>query len=151
MAGSYYIESLTTEIEERATREIEKIDVLGGSVNAIEQGYIQNEISKSAYEFQREIESGEKIIVGVNKFQNKESEKNSLFRIDESIRQTQIEKLESLRSRRDASVATKCLEQIRQAAVDGSNLMPFVIEAVDHYCTLGEIADTLRKVFGEYK
>ncbi|PWU03174.1 MAG: methylmalonyl-CoA mutase [Bacteroidetes bacterium] len=151
LAGSFYVESLTREIEERATKEIEKIDLLGGSVSAIEQGYIQNEISRSAYEFQREVESGEKIIVGVNKFQTKEADNISHFKIDESIRQTQIEKLKLLKSKRDSAAANKCLAQLQKAATDGSNLMPFVIDAVDHYCTLGEIADTLRKVFGEYK
>jgi methylmalonyl-CoA mutase N-terminal domain/subunit len=151
LAGSYFIESLTGEIEQRATELIDKIDAMGGSVPAIEQGFMQDEIARSAYDYQRQIERSEKIIVGVNKFQVAEEPSISLFRIDDSIRQQQIDKLKALRERRDSGAASFALEQVRQRAVDGRNLMPAVIEAAERHCTLGEIADVLRDVYGEYK
>lgn len=151
LAGSYYIETLTNEVEQKALDLIAKIDIMGGSVNAIEQGFIQDEIAKSAYEYQRQIESNEKIIVGVNKFSIDKENAIPSFKIDDSIRQIQIDKLNQLKSKRDISKVKNCLQNISVAAKDGSNLMPHVIEAVENYCTLGEIADTLRKIFGEYK
>jgi len=151
LAGSYFIESLTNEVEQKAKELIEKIDAMGGSVNAIENDFMQNEIAKSAYEYQQKIETGEKTIVGVNKFETDESRSPSAFRIDDSIRQLQIEKLNRLKSKRDNDKVKLCLKNISAAAKDGNNLMPHVIEAVENYCTLGEIADTLRNIFGEYK
>jgi methylmalonyl-CoA mutase N-terminal domain/subunit len=151
LGGSYFIESLTDEVEKSALQLVEKIDALGGSVSAIEQGFIQNEIARSAYEYQQKIESGEKIIVGVNKFVVNEANTVPGFKIDDSIRQVQVDKLTLLKSKRNSGKATACLEAIANAAQDGRNLMPFVIEAVEHYCTLGEIADTLRKIWGEYR
>ena len=151
LGGSYFIESLTDEMEENALQLIAKIDAMGGSVSAIEQGFIQNEIARSAYEYQQKIETGEKVIVGVNKFTVDEKNTVPGFKIDDSIRQLQTDKLASLRARRDASKASHCLTAIYTAANNGSNLMPFVIEAVENYCTLGEIADVLRNVLGEYK
>lgn len=151
LAGSYFIESLTNEIEQRATELIEKIDAMGGSVPAIEQGFMQDEIARSAYDYQRQIERGEKIIVGVNKYQVAEEPSISLLRIDDSIRQQQTDKLKALKARRDKEAASSALEQLRQRAVDGQNLMPAVIEAAEQYCTLGEIADVLRGIYGEYK
>jgi methylmalonyl-CoA mutase N-terminal domain/subunit len=128
-----------------------KIDALGGSVSAIEQGYIQDQIGQSAYEYQRQIESGEKIIVGVNKFQTKETGKIKPFKIDDSIGKVQSDKLVELRAKRDNVKAKDCLNAIKAAAENNTNLMPVVIAAVENYCTLGEIADELRKVFGEFK
>lgn len=151
LAGSFFIEQLTNEVEEQAWKLIDKIDAMGGSVPAIEQGFIQNEIAKSAYEYQRKIETGEKIIVGINKFQAQDESAVPVFRIDDSIRDQQTEKLKALKERRDAQKASLCLEAIRQKAVNNENLMPAVIKAVENYCTLGEIAEVLRKVFGEYK
>jgi methylmalonyl-CoA mutase N-terminal domain/subunit len=151
LAGSYFVESLTNEVEEKAWELIYKIDVMGGSVAAIEQGFMQDEIAKSAYQYQLDIESGEKIIVGVNKFTIDKEAKIPGFKIDDSIRELQVEKLRKLRSERDTIKVATCLESIATAAKDGSNLMPFVIEAVEAKCTLGEIADVLRKEFGEYK
>jgi methylmalonyl-CoA mutase N-terminal domain/subunit len=124
---------------------------MGGSVNAIEQGYIQNEIARSAYEYQRKIETSEKIIVGVNKFQVKEQTNIPLLKIDDSIREQQVEKIKALKESRNREQASRCLEAVREKAVNGENLMPSVVEAVESSCTLGEIADTLRKVYGEYK
>jgi len=151
LAGSYFIESLTNEVETAALQLIEKIDAMGGSVAAIEEGFMQNEIAKSAYEYQRNIESGEKIIVGVNKFVTNEQNTTPVFKIDESIQQVQTDKLKTLRQKRDNDKAQACLKILQQKAINGDNLMPAVVDAVEQYCTLGEIADELRKVFGEYK
>jgi methylmalonyl-CoA mutase N-terminal domain/subunit len=151
LAGSYFVETLTNEVEQKAWELINKIDLMGGSVAAIEAGFMQDEIAKSAYEYQRNIESGDKIIVGVNKFTIDKETPIPGFKIDDSIRQLQVDKLNKLKRERNNNTVTKCLESIAAAAKDGSNLMPFVINAVEAKCTLGEIADTLRKEFGEYK
>jgi len=151
LAGSYFVEALTDEVEAAAWKLIEKIDAMGGSVAAIEQGFIQDEIAKSAYEYQRQIESGEKIIVGVNKFQTEEKNTIPVFRIDEQVQTLQVEKLKALRSKRDNAKAAASLRSLHEKAISGENLMPVVLEAVENYCTLGEISDELRKVFGEYE
>jgi len=151
LAGSYFVEALTNQIENEANKLIDKIDTLGGSISAIEQGFIQNEIAKSAYEYHRKIETGEKIIVGVNKFQSEENKPTGVFRVDDSIRKIQIEKLEALKNKRDPAKCDQALQLLNDAASGDENIMPAVIEAVESYCTLGEIADTLREVFGEYK
>ena len=151
LAGSYFVESLTLEVETAALQLIEKIDAMGGSVQAIEEGFMQNEIAKSAYQYQRNIESGEKIIVGVNKFQSTEKNTTPVFKIDESIQSVQIEKLKKLKAKRLTEKVTACLNKINEHALNGQNLMPAVVDAVENYCTLGEIADELRKIFGEYK
>ena len=151
LAGSYFIETLTNEVEAAAWKLIEKIDVMGGSVAAIEQGFIQDEIAKSAYEYQRQIESGEKIIVGVNKFQSDEKNTIPVFKVDEQVQTLQVEKLKVLKLERDNTKVAASLKTLHQKALSTENLMPAVLEAVENYCTLGEIADELRKVFGEYK
>lgn len=151
LAGSYFVEALTNEVEEQAWKLIQSIDAMGGSVSAIEQGFIQDEIARSAYSYQRDIEKGDKIIVGVNKFQVKETDSIPVFKIDDSIRHLQSEKLASLRKRRDNAQVDQKLQLLSDAASSGENIMPAVLEAVEHLCTLGEIADTLREVFGEYK
>jgi methylmalonyl-CoA mutase N-terminal domain/subunit len=151
LAGSYFIESLTNEVEQAAWKLIEKIDAMGGSVSAIEQGFIQNEIARSAYEYQRNIETGQKIIVGVNKFEVDKEEHIPLLRVDDSIRQVQTEKINSLRKRRNPAKCDNILQSLNDKASSGENIMPTVVEAVENNCTLGEIADTLREVFGEYK
>ncbi|MEP6676991.1 MAG: methylmalonyl-CoA mutase family protein, partial [Ferruginibacter sp.] len=151
LAGSYFVEALTNEVEAAALKLVEKIDAMGGSVSAIEQGFMQNEIAHSAYEYQRNIENGEKIIVGVNKFQSAETGNTPGFKIDDSIRDLQSLKLKQLRARRNQEKARESLDHIGRCARSSENLMPAVIEAVENYCTLGEIADELRKVFGEYK
>ena len=150
LGGSYFVESLANEVEAAAWKIIETIDAMGGSVTAIEQGYIQNEIAKSAYQFQQKIESGEKIIVGVNKFRNEQNITPPTFAIDDSIRQLQIDKLKTLKEERYSKKTAACLQAIKDKAVNGENLMPAVIDAVENYCTLGEISNTLRDVFGEY-
>lgn len=151
LAGSYFVEKLTDEIEKAAWELIAKVDALGGSVNAIEQGFIQNEIANSAYTYQRNIETKEKIIVGVNSFIAEQEVAPPSFKIDDSIRLVQIDKLNALKQKRDNNKVKICLKNITDSATKNKNLMPVVIEAVENFCTLGEISDTLRAVFGEYK
>ena len=151
LAGSYYVEALTNEVEAAAWQLIHKIDAMGGSVSAIEQGFIQDEIARSAYEYQRQIETGEKIIVGVNKFQVNDEAAVPIFKIDDSIRTLQTQKLEQLRRSRNPARCDTILQSLNDKASNGENIMPTVIEAVENLCTLGEIADTLREVYGEYK
>lgn len=150
LAGSYFIESLTDELEKAAYLYIDKIDVMGGAVKAIEQDYIQQEIARSAYEYQNEIESGERVIVGVNKYTEKEQPAENIFRVDDSIRKTQTDKLKKLRAERNNEAVNEALSQLKTAAQGTQNLVPFILAAVESYATLGEIADTLRAVFGEY-
>ena len=151
LAGSYYVESLTREVEEKAWELIHKIDAMGGAVTAVEQGFIQEEIARSAYEYQRQIESKEKIIVGVNKFTIDKEVPIPGFKIDDSIRTIQSERLKQLKVERSTLNAEASLKSIETAAIENTNLMPHVVTAVENKCTLGEIADVLRKVYGEYK
>jgi len=124
---------------------------MGGSVAAIENGFIQEEIARSAYEYQRKIESKEKIIVGVNKFTQEEKNTIPIFKIDDSIREVQTARLALLKQNRNVQQVNICLQKISESATTGANLMPPVIEAVENFCTLGEISDVLRNVYGEYK
>ncbi len=151
LGGSYFIEDLTNKIEEQAWIYIEKIDAMGGSVAAIESGYMQNEIAIASYNIQKKIESGEKIIVGMNKFTTEENKDTPLLSVDDSIRQTQTFKLNQLKKERDNDAVKNCLQKIETAAKGNKNLMPLIVEAVEQYATLGEIADAMRSVFGEYK
>ena len=151
LAGSYFIEALTHEVETAARQLMDKIDAMGGSVTAIEEGFIQDEIARSAYAYQQQIERNDKIIVGVNKFQQEEANKIPIFRVDDSIRQVQSDRLARLRKERDQSRCGHLLAQLKDKAVSGENIMPVVLEAVESKCTLGEISDTLRAVFGEFK
>jgi methylmalonyl-CoA mutase N-terminal domain/subunit len=151
LAGSYFVETLTAEVEAAAWQLIEKIDGMGGSVSAIEQGFIQEEIARSAYEYQKKTESGEKIIVGVNQFQVNESLNIPILRVDDSIRAVQTHRLVELRRSRNPAKCDQLLQELNDKANSGENIMPIVIEAVENKCTLGEIADELRSVFGEFK
>jgi len=151
LGGSYFIESLTDEVEAKAWQLVEKIDAMGGSVSAIERGFIQDEIARSAYEYQQQVEAGEKIITGVNKFTVNQEEPIPVFKVNDDIRIIQSERLATLKLSRDNAKASDCIQRIEAAAKDGNNLMPFVIDAVENNCTLGEIADALRRVFGEYR
>jgi len=150
-AGSYYIESLTNEIEKRAAEYLEKIDALGGMLKAIERGYVQQEIQNAAYEYQQQVDREEAIVVGVNRFAMKEENPIRIQGIDELLERRQTERLKALRARRDPKPWSEGLKQIEDAARIGANLMPHIITAVEGYATVGEISDTLRKVFGEYK
>jgi len=151
MGGSYYVESLTRQIYERANEYIQKIEDMGGAVSAIERGYIQKEIQESAYRYQKEIESGERIVVGVNRFQVDEEKPTNLLRVDPAVRVAQIEKLRALKEERDEQKVKDTLGRLREAAQGTENLMPPILEAVKAYATLGEICDVLREVFGEYQ
>ncbi len=150
LAGSYFIEALTNQVEEEAWKYIQRIDEMGGSVSAIEQGFMQTEIANASYKYQGAVESKEKIIVGVNQFIEKEGTPIDLLRIDDSIRKVQSEKLVKLRANRNNDEVNQCLIKIKTAAREDKNLMPFVIEGVENYATLGEIAGALREVYGEY-
>lgn len=150
LAGSYFVETLTDEIEAAAQAYIDKIDAMGGSVNAIENGYIQQEIANASYQYQKEVESAERIIVGVNKFNQEVEGINDVLNIDESIRAIQTEKLNKLKAERNNVAVDQALQKLNEAAKSDQNLMPFILFAVEEYATLGEIADCLRNVFGEY-
>jgi methylmalonyl-CoA mutase N-terminal domain/subunit len=150
LAGSYFIEALTNELEAAAQLYIDKIDAMGGSVKAIEQDYIQQEIAASAYQYQNDIESGEKVLVGVNRFTQEEEVVQNVFRVNDSIRMQQIEKLIRLKEERNNNDVSQALQNLAIAARGNDNLMPCILTAVESYATLGEIADTLRSVFGEY-
>jgi len=151
LGGSYFIEELTHEVEKAAWKYIKVIDDMGGAVSAIEAGFIQKEIAASGYAYQKAIETGEKIIVGQNKFETEESPYDDLLIVDDSIRKKQIEKLKMLKAQRNADHVNQCISGLTKAASDGSNLMPFILHAVENYVTLGEISDALRTVFGEHK
>ncbi|MEO5944254.1 MAG: methylmalonyl-CoA mutase family protein [Ferruginibacter sp.] len=151
LAGSFFIETLTDEVEKEAWELVERIDAMGGSVAAIEEGFMQNEIAASAYKYQQEIESGEKISVGVNKFQTDEKNKPPGFKIDDSIQKLQAAKIKALKERRDNNKVAEILKTLANAAKGTENLMPIVVEAMENYCTLGEVADLLREIYGEYK
>jgi methylmalonyl-CoA mutase N-terminal domain/subunit len=151
LAGSYLVESMTDEMEKEAMKLMDLIDSMGGSVAAIEEGFIQDEIAKSAYQYQKNIEDESKIIVGVNKFTNEKEEKIPGFKIDNSIQKMQTEKLQVLRAKRNNSSVIASLEKLKHASAGSENIMPIVLECVENLCTLGEIADVLRGVFGEYR
>ena len=150
LAGSFFVESLTDEVEKEAWKYIQIIDAKGGSVNAIEEGYIQNEIANSAYQYQKDIESGERTLVGVNKYVDSKGLDMEVFRVDDSIRELQTKKLVQLKSERDNEQVQDTLKALALSAKNGSNTMPFILAAVNAYATLGEIADVLRNEFGEY-
>lgn len=151
LAGSYYVEALTDEIEKRAMEYIKKIDDLGGAPKAIEKGFIQKEIQDAAYEYQKAIESGEMIVVGVNKFQMEEEPPKNILKVDPAVAEKQKERLAKLRSDRDDQKVKETLASVEKAAHGEENLMPYIIEAVKSYATLGEICDVLRNVFGVYQ
>ncbi len=151
MGGSYFVEELTDTIEKLAWEYMHKIEAMGGAVSSIEQGYMQKEIADAAYRYQKDIEHGDKIIVGVNKFSLEKEVMPPLFKVNDSIRLDQTEKLKQLRSERDAGLVADSFVALESAAKEGRNLMPHIIEAVERNLTLGEIADTFRNVFGEYR
>jgi methylmalonyl-CoA mutase N-terminal domain/subunit len=151
LAGSYYVESLTNSIEEEALRLINKIDELGGAPQAIEKGFIQQEIMDSAYKYQKEIENQERIIVGVNKFQIEEEAPKGLLKVDPMVGERQKEKIQALKERRDNDKVKEALENLRKACNSDENLMPYILDAVREYATLGEVCGVMREEFGEYK
>jgi methylmalonyl-CoA mutase N-terminal domain/subunit len=151
LAGSYFVEALTDEVEQLAWEYINKIDAMGGSVAAIEQGYLQNEIAASSYKYQRDIQTGEKVIVGVNKFTIEEEPLKDIFTVDDSIREKQIQKINQVKAERDNEKVLILLKKLEETAKSNNNLMPVILESVENYATLGEVADVLRGVFGEFR
>ncbi|MFW9813735.1 MAG: methylmalonyl-CoA mutase [Candidatus Thorarchaeota archaeon] len=151
LAGSYYIESLTNTIENEAMDYITKIDDMGGAPMAIEQGYVQREIHDAAYQFQKSVDEGGWVVVGVNKFTVEEESQFDYLRVNPEAEREQIKQLESVRKKRDNKKVKESLDSLRQAAESDTNLMPPIIEAVRVYATLGEVCGVLREVFGEYK
>jgi methylmalonyl-CoA mutase, N-terminal domain len=151
LAGSYMVENLTADLEERARHLIARIDEMGGAVPAIEEGFYQDEIARAAYEAQLQIERGDQVIVGVNRFVEEEVSIPETLRIGEEIRDRQTDRLAALRSRRDQSAADRALDRIESAARGDENLLPHVLEAVESYATVGEISNRLRSVWGEFQ
>ena len=151
LAGSFYVEALTNRIEEEAAGYIRKIGELGGSVAAIEQGFMQREIQKAAYRYQKEVETGERVVVGVNRFQVEGEHRVDFLRVDPKVQEEQVSRLHRLKQRRDGAAVTQALRRLKRAAQGTENLLPPILEAVKAYATLGEICDTLRDVFGEYR
>jgi methylmalonyl-CoA mutase N-terminal domain/subunit len=151
LGGSYYIEWLTNQIEDRAVKYIGEIDKMGGALKAIEAGYIQKEIARSAYNYQMAIDSGEQVIVGVNQFVAEEEHAPQILEIGEEIERKQIERLKRLKQERDNRKVKQVLSRVREVARGEENIMPVLIEAVKAYATVGEISDALRDVFGEYR
>jgi methylmalonyl-CoA mutase N-terminal domain/subunit len=151
IGGSEAIEALTDSIERGVNGYLKQIDEMGGALAAIECGYMQNEIQDSAYQFQRDIESGRRIVVGVNRFQLESESPSPTFRLDPAVEDRQIENLRAVRASRSQAAVAESLAALEQAARSGANLMPPIIEAADRYATVGEISDRLRTVFGEYR
>ncbi len=151
VAGSYAIESLTSQIEAGATEYLNKIDTLGGMLEAIESGYVQTEIQKAAFDYQRAVETQEQIVVGVNEFQAEEEREIPTLRIDPALEREQVARLEALRSKRDSLKTKAALRELECRAKTSENLLPAILAAVENLATVGEISDTLRKVFGEYQ
>jgi methylmalonyl-CoA mutase N-terminal domain/subunit len=151
LGGSYYVESLTRELEKKAVEYLGRIDDLGGAVAAIERGYLQREIQGAAYIYQRQIETGERIIVGVNQFTSGGEPPADILCVNPELEDKQKRHVARIRAARDAKAAAKALEAVEAAARGTANLMPPIIDAVRNWCTLGEISDAMRRVFGEYK
>lgn len=151
LAGSYYVESLTDQIEEKVWEYIHKIDDMGGAVKAIEQGYIQKEIADSSYAYQKAVESGEQVVVGVNKFTVKEEGHKEHMVIDSTIADKQVAKIKAVKEKRDSQAAADALAALRAAAATDENLMPYIVDCARKWCTEGEICNELRAVFGEYR
>jgi len=150
LGGSYFVEALTDKLEKDAMSYIEKIDEMGGMVEAIEKGYVQREIQKEAYRFQKELENKERIVVGMNKYQTREESPKNLLKLDPAIQKNQIEKLKNIKEMRDNKLVSQSLNELKEAAKGKENLMPYIINSVKAYSTLGEISNVLKEIFGEY-
>lgn len=150
LAGSYFVEALTDEIERLATEYIKKIDEMGGAVRAVECGFIEQEIQDSAYKFQKAVESGNQVIVGVNRFQTGSAPPKGLLKVDPMVRETQIQRLQKIYAERDSAAVRDCLDTLKKVAQGSDNMMPTILDAVRKRVSLGEICDVLRQVFGEY-
>ncbi len=151
LGGSYYIEWLTNQLENRILDYISEIDKMGGALKAIENGYIQREIAKSAYDYQKAVDSGEQVVVGVNKFMTGEERIPETLEIGVETERKQVERLKKLREERDNQRVSQMLGRVRSVAKSDENIMPVMIDAVKAYATVGEISDALRESFGEYR
>jgi methylmalonyl-CoA mutase N-terminal domain/subunit len=150
-AGSYAIEELTNQLEQKASAYIAKIDDMGGMLRAIESGYVQREIQDAAYDYQRAVETEDAIVVGVNRFQTDETEPIPILKVDDQIERDQVERLKAVRAKRDAAAADKAIANLTSAAQGTENLLPHILNCVESYVTVGEISHSLRKVWGEYR
>ena len=150
LAGSYYIENLTTQIEEKATALIDEIDEIGGAIPAIENNFQQNKIADSAYDYQKSIENNEQIIVGINKFKTDNSPNNSILSIDQKSVKDQLERLEKFKTNRTKNLINKHLDLLKNAINRNQNLIPYIIKCIKNNCTLGEICDTMKSIYGEH-
>src|SRR5690606_31588350 len=151
LGGAFFLETLTNEVEEAAFKYMEVIDSMGGAVEAIEKGFMQDEITRAAYDFQKSVENGEQVVIGVNKFVEDSVKPKNVFRIDDSIRLTQMEKLQTLKNSRSSEDVSKALSELKAVATGSQNTMPYILNAVENYATLGEISNVFREVFGEYR
>jgi len=151
LAGSYFVEALTNEMEEKAWDYIGKIDGMGGMLAAIDKGFPQMEISEAAYRFQKQLDAGEKVMVGVNRYVTAEKQEIPFLEIDEAVERSQAARLQDVRRRRDSRTVARSLGDLREACRRGDNVMPHCIEAVKNLATLGEICDVYREVYGEYR
>jgi methylmalonyl-CoA mutase N-terminal domain/subunit len=151
LAGSYYVESLTSEIEKRATEYIGKIDDMGGMLKAIERGFVQQEIQNASYEFQKSVDSKDQLVVGVNSFTVDQEQPVPLQKIDPELERRQVERLHAFRAKRDQARTDAAIRKVEDVARQGGNLMPVIVDAVEANATVGEICNSMRTVFGEYK
>jgi len=151
LGGSYLVEHLTGELERAARDYLERIEALGGTLRAIETGYLQSEIQKAAYDYQKAVESGEQVVVGVNRFRSEQKTPVPVLRVDAALERAQIERLGNVRATRDTAAAARALSELESAARSSRNLMPLILAAVEAYCTVGEISDALGRVFGAYR
>ncbi len=150
LAGSYFVENLTNEVETAAWDYLHQIDAMGGAVSAIENGFMQQEIAAAAYQYQKDVESKERIVVGLNKFEEEEEDFNDILKINESIRELQSARLKMVKEKRNQLKVDQALQALKMAANSQDNLMPYILQAVEEYASLGEIANVLREVYGEY-
>jgi methylmalonyl-CoA mutase N-terminal domain/subunit len=151
MGGSEHVEAVTDELERGVAQYLSDIEQMGGTLRAIETGYIQNEIQNSAYQYQRAVETGERVVVGVNRFQQEDERGVPVFRLDPTLERGQVERLREMRAGRSAGAVQESLDAMERVARDGGNLMAPILDAARAYATVGEIADRLRTVFGEYR
>jgi methylmalonyl-CoA mutase N-terminal domain/subunit len=151
LAGSYYVEALTSEIEKRAVDYLEKIEAMGGMLKAIERGYVQQEIQNAAYEYQQAVDRLEAVVVGVNRFHMEHEHAVPILRIDPALEPKQVERLRAVRAKRDPETWKAAVQEVEDTARSGDNLMPRILAAVEANATVGEISDAMRKVYGEYK
>jgi methylmalonyl-CoA mutase N-terminal domain/subunit len=151
LAGSYYIESLTNEIEKRADEYLEKIEAMGGMLKAIERGYVQQEIQNAAYEYQQAVDREQAIVVGVNRFQIEQERAVPIQSIDPALEPRQVERVRAVRGKRNPETWQAALRAVEDTARSGENLMPRILAAVEANATVGEISDAMRKVYGEYR